>query len=192
MLDSGDLVARMAPGGGGAWARGECALVWVEGPEAEGFLQGVLTCDVAALTPGAATPGLLLDVKGRIRADLRVVRDGPEAFTLITSPWLGDDLAEALRTAMVSEDAEVLGPESSVVVTVLGVDAAPIAPAELITPGRIPGSWDLLTGSPEEIGPPRPARGLQLAGRGRPHRRRSRSGGAGHHAWAHPGARGRP
>src|SRR5207247_11220596 len=37
------------------------------------FLQGMLTNDVASLTPGAGCPALLLTIQGRVTADLRVL-----------------------------------------------------------------------------------------------------------------------
>lgn len=144
MTSAGALVARMRPGGGGAWSRGDAALVWVEGPEAEGLLQGVLTCDVSALAASESALGLMLDVKGRIRVDLRVYRDAGGGFTLVTSPWLGQDLADALEAAMVSEDALVLGPEPTEVVTLFGAEPPADAPAELALAGRVRGSWDLM------------------------------------------------
>ena len=46
----------------------------VTGSEAAEFLQGQLTNDVEALEPGAGCYAALLDRKGKIRADMRVLR----------------------------------------------------------------------------------------------------------------------
>jgi hypothetical protein len=79
--------ARLRPGGGGAAVRGRAALVWVEGPDAAGFLHGLLSNDVAALAPGGACRALLLDAKGHLQAEIRVRRDADDAFW--PRPWSG-------------------------------------------------------------------------------------------------------
>src|SRR5262249_35285821 len=66
--------ARLRRGGGGAGVPGACEVAWVEGPDALGFLQGLLTNDVLALAVGGSEHALLLNAKGRIQADLRVAR----------------------------------------------------------------------------------------------------------------------
>ena len=55
----------------------------VTGAEAAEFLQGQLTNDVEALAPGAGCYALLLTHKGKIRADMRVLR-GEDWFLLDT------------------------------------------------------------------------------------------------------------
>src|SRR5438445_45180 len=47
-------------------------VVRATGADRVGFLQGMLTNDVAALAPGAGCPALLLTIQGRVTADLRV------------------------------------------------------------------------------------------------------------------------
>lgn len=137
-------VARLRPGGGGAGVAGACALVWVEGPDAPGFLQGLLSNDVVALAPGSAARALLLTNKGKLQVDLRAHRDGPEAYTLVVEPAAGPGLAEALERYHFSEDLELLGPEPAECLTVGGVPAPPSAGADLVVPGAVPGTWDLV------------------------------------------------
>ena len=50
------------------------ALSLISGPDAESFLQGLLTCDVAGLTPGEARYGALLTPQGKIIADMILIR----------------------------------------------------------------------------------------------------------------------
>jgi tRNA-modifying protein YgfZ len=121
-----------------------CSLVWVEGPEAASFLQGLVTSDVAALSPGETSQALLLDAKGRIQIGLRCVRDGDEAFTLVAAPGDGEALAALLTRYHVSEDLDILGPEASDLVTVGGVDRRPGDGADLVVDGLVPGTWDLV------------------------------------------------
>ena len=53
---------------------GERALLAVSGPEGAEFLQGQLTNDVEALEPGRGCYAALLDRKGKMRSDMRVLR----------------------------------------------------------------------------------------------------------------------
>lgn len=134
-----------AGGGGAAVVGAGCALVWVEGPDATSFLQGLVTNDIAALTPGQSAPALILDAKGRIQVGLRCVRDGENAYTLVTGPEAGETLAEILARYHVSEDLDILGPESSDLLTVGGLDTPPdVGEADLVVVGLVPGTWDLV------------------------------------------------
>ena len=55
------------------------AVLLLEGGEAAEFLQGQVTNDVEALEPGQGCYAALLDHKGKLRADMRVLRLGPES-----------------------------------------------------------------------------------------------------------------
>jgi tRNA-modifying protein YgfZ len=57
-------------------------LVRVTGPDAVEFVQGQVTNDVAALAPGEGCYALLLNPKGRILADLRILMAGPDELWL--------------------------------------------------------------------------------------------------------------
>jgi len=56
------------------------AVMTVEGGEAAEFLQGQVTNDVEALAPGEGCYAALLDHKGKLRADMRVLRFAPESL----------------------------------------------------------------------------------------------------------------
>ena len=73
-------------------ARRPRAYVRVAGPDAEDYLQRMLSNDVTA---GEVVDALLLTPKGRLIAPLRVWRRGPEDFLLLTEPELGEDGARA-------------------------------------------------------------------------------------------------
>jgi folate-binding protein YgfZ len=66
----------------------------VAGSEAAEYLQGQLTNDVEALTPGEGQYAALLDRKGHIQADMRVLRTSPDEIWVDTEP---EALAVALR-----------------------------------------------------------------------------------------------
>lgn len=144
---------------------GACELVWVDGPDAASFLQGLLTNDVAGLEAGGSCPALLLDSKGHIRVAMRVARTGPEAFTLVAARGDGDAIAALLDEYHFSEDVDIIGPEVFAAVTVAGVLDVAVTGADLVLPGDVPGTTDAIgvdaaaildavggaAGSPEEL-----------------------------------------
>jgi folate-binding protein YgfZ len=62
----------------GLVVRGPRAIFELTGAEAAEFLQGQVTNDVEALEPGGGCYAALLDHKGKIRTDLRVLRLAPD------------------------------------------------------------------------------------------------------------------
>ena len=79
----------------------------VRGAEAAEFLQGQLTNDVEALAPGEGCYAALLDRKGKVQADMRVLRLADDEFLIDTEPETGDLLARHLGTYNVGRDAAV-------------------------------------------------------------------------------------
>src|SRR5436190_22955868 len=89
------------------------AYVRVQGPDAEDFLQRMLSNDVSADVCDA----LLLTPKARVIAPLRVWRRGPDDFLLLTEPELGEKVRATLMRARFAAKCEVeLEEHSSVVV----------------------------------------------------------------------------
>ncbi|HMM63934.1 MAG TPA: folate-binding protein YgfZ [Mesorhizobium sp.] len=72
------------------------ALVTVSGPDAEHFLQNILTVDLDALKPGEAKPGALLAPQGKILFDFLVSRDGEDGFRLECRADIADDFLRRL------------------------------------------------------------------------------------------------
>ena len=81
--------------------------VAVTGPEAADFLERMVSNEVASLETGEARRALLLTPKGRIVAPLRAVREGPEAFLLITEAELAETLASTLLRARFAAKCEI-------------------------------------------------------------------------------------
>jgi folate-binding protein YgfZ len=82
--------------------------VRVAGPEAEDFLERMLSNEVVSLEPGReARPALLLTPKSRMVAPLRVVREEPEAFLLITEAELAETVASTLLRARFAARCEI-------------------------------------------------------------------------------------
>ncbi|MBA3717229.1 MAG: folate-binding protein YgfZ [Actinobacteria bacterium] len=77
--------------------------VGVRGPDAEDFLQRMLSNDVTT----APCDALLLTPKGRIIAPLRVLRRGEADFLLLTEPGLGETVRETLRRARFAAKCEI-------------------------------------------------------------------------------------
>jgi tRNA-modifying protein YgfZ len=82
------------------------AFVSVAGPDAEDFLQRMLSNDVEALSPGDSCDALLLTPKARVIATLRVLRRSPDDFLLLTEPDLGERVrAELTRSRFAAKVA---------------------------------------------------------------------------------------
>lgn len=117
------------------------AVVWVDGPDGESFLQGLLSNDVAGLETGRSRQALLLDATGHIQVVLRVVRSAPQGFTLVTDAAQGAVLADLLERYHFSEDLEIVGPEPVDIVTFTGGE---IAGADMIIDSPITGALDAI------------------------------------------------
>jgi folate-binding protein YgfZ len=81
--------------------------VAVSGPEADDFLERMVSNEVASLEPGEARPALLLTPKSRIVAPLRVVREGPESFLLITEAGLAETVSSTLLRARFAAKCQI-------------------------------------------------------------------------------------
>jgi folate-binding protein YgfZ len=64
------------------------AVLVLRGDDAGEFLNGQVTNDVGSLTDGESRYALLLTPKGKIRADMRVARDGDETVVVTSSEHL--------------------------------------------------------------------------------------------------------
>ena len=71
-------------------------VVVVQGKDAERFLQGQLTCDVAALADGSQSYGACCNNKGRVIAAFAIVRFG-EVFYLCMAKGVGNLFMAALK-----------------------------------------------------------------------------------------------
>jgi tRNA-modifying protein YgfZ len=90
-----------------ASARRPRAFVRVAGPDAEDYLQRMVSNDVAAVTPGASCEALLLTPKARVIAPLRILRRGAEDFLLLTEPELGEQVRHELVRMRFAAKCEV-------------------------------------------------------------------------------------
>jgi len=65
---------------GGLLRRTSISLIEASGPDTIDFLQGMVTADVKSLAPGTSTRAAILDIKGRILADLFLHRRDNSIF----------------------------------------------------------------------------------------------------------------
>jgi folate-binding protein YgfZ len=79
----------------------------VSGAEAAEFLQGQLTNDVEALEPGEGHYAALLDRKGHMQADMRVLRPTAEEFWIDTEPEGLEATRKHLQMYKIGREVEV-------------------------------------------------------------------------------------
>jgi tRNA-modifying protein YgfZ len=128
--------------------------VRVTGADSVGWLQDLLTADVASLEPGRARRSLLLSPTGRIRADLQVVRDAESLWLLqtITQPEAIDRL---LAPYVLSSDVTLrdTSADTEAVAIPSGPGAVPHPPASpplvTSTPSILGDGTDVLAVGPE-------------------------------------------
>jgi tRNA-modifying protein YgfZ len=79
----------------------------VRGQEAAEYLQGQLTNDVEGLAPGEGCYAALLDRKGHMQADMRVLRLAPDEIWIDTEPEALAAARRHLETYKIGRDVEV-------------------------------------------------------------------------------------
>src|SRR5215207_7600665 len=87
--------------------RSERGKLLVSGPDAAEYLQGQLTNDVEALDPGEGQYAALLDRKGHMQADMRVLRLAPERIWIDTEAKAADVARRHLETYKIGRQVEV-------------------------------------------------------------------------------------
>jgi folate-binding protein YgfZ len=108
-------------------ARRPRAFVRVSGPDAEDYLQRMLSNDVAALAPGEACDALLLTAKARVIAPLKVLRRAQDDFLLLTEPELGERVSAELLRFRFAAKAEIEPEEHRSLLVFGDVDGIPTA-----------------------------------------------------------------
>ncbi len=121
--------------GAGMLDRSERAKIKVVGAETAEYLQGQLTNDVEALEPGQGVYAALLDRKGRVQADMRVLRLAGDECWLDLEPEAGEAALRHLRTYSIGRQLEIVevGGERAIT-SLLGPAAGAIAGFEGLGP----------------------------------------------------------
>jgi len=113
-------------------ARRQRAYVRVAGPDAEDYLQRMLSNDV---TEGEVVDAMLLTPKSRLIAPVRVWRRGPEDFLLLTEPELGEAVRATLVRSRFAAKCEIEREEHTSLLV--------FGEAEGL-PGELPGTVEVL------------------------------------------------
>lgn len=119
-------------------SRGKIVLTGAEGAD---FLQGQVSNDVEALTPGTGLYATLLNAKGKIRCDMRILR-GEDWFQLDCEPQALPVLEHMVRTYSIGRDVKA-GPREGGLHSIIGpaardtLDNAPPADEHSFTPGEL-------------------------------------------------------
>src|ERR1019366_9554819 len=79
----------------------------VRGDDAEAYLQGQLSQDIAPLAVGATTDSLLLQPDGKLSALLRVTRADAHDFVLDTDAGFGDAMVARLKKFLLRSKVEI-------------------------------------------------------------------------------------
>jgi folate-binding protein YgfZ len=124
----------------------DLGMLVVEGPEAAEYLQGQLTNDVEALEPGGWVYAALLDRKGHMQADMRVLRpgEGPELWLLLEPEGLAA-ATRHLQMYRIGREVEVVDAgDDYALLSLVGPRATEIARAVEATSLRTGGGVDLI------------------------------------------------
>lgn len=83
------------------------SVILVDGPDAEHFLQNILTTDLDQLGQGEVKPGALLSPQGKILFDFLISRSGESGFRLDCRSELADDFVKRLTLYKLRAKAEI-------------------------------------------------------------------------------------
>jgi len=103
--------------------------VRLRGSEAAEFLQGQVTNDVEALEPGQGCYAALLNHKGKMRLDMRILR-GPDWIWIDTEPGADAVLLKTIETYSLGRDVTWESPDDGIVSVVGDVELDAVPPAE--------------------------------------------------------------
>jgi folate-binding protein YgfZ len=85
----------------------ERGLLAVSGRDGAEYLQGQLTNDIEALEPGSGCYAALLDRKGRMQADMRVIRTSADEILIETEPDRLDPVRRHLDMFKIGREVEI-------------------------------------------------------------------------------------
>jgi folate-binding protein YgfZ len=89
------------------YLRRERAALTVTGPDAAEYLQGQVTNDVEALAPSAGCYAALLDRKGHLQSDMRVLLLHDDEFWIDLEPAAAPAILKHLRTYSIGREVEI-------------------------------------------------------------------------------------
>jgi folate-binding protein YgfZ len=111
------------------------AAVRVEGPEARGFLQGLVTSDMDEVGPGRARHAALLTPQGKILFEFMVAESGPDSVLLDVARDKASELAKRLGFYKLRARVEIR--EAGDLGIAAGWDGAPQGPGTVFPDPRL-------------------------------------------------------
>jgi tRNA-modifying protein YgfZ len=117
--------------GAGLVDRSERATLEVRGPDAAEFLQGQVTNDVVGLEVGQGGYAAMLNPKGRILADMRILRAAPERFLVDTEDSALEIVLRDLRMYKIGRQVEVAEAPERSILSLVGPRSDELAEAAL-------------------------------------------------------------
>ncbi len=106
-------------------------VVRVRGEDAVSWLNGQVTADVRALTPGHAAYALAVTLKGRVHSDLWAIQDA-EGVAVVLPATCAERLLEAFEKHIIMEDVELVPEPELRVITVQGPKASDVGEGVLV------------------------------------------------------------
>jgi tRNA-modifying protein YgfZ len=108
--------------------RSERGKIAVAGPDAAEYLQGQLTNDVEALEPGEGQYAALLDRKGHMRSDMRVLRTDAEEILIDTEPLAREAVLRHLTMYSIGREVTVTDvSEERAILSLIGPRSVEVA-----------------------------------------------------------------
>ncbi len=104
----------------------ERVLLKVVGDDAATWINGQVTQDVRALTPGSSAYGLVLHVRGKILSDVHVLNRGARGLALLTARANLEAVMAHLDHHVIMEDVALEADAETAVLTVQGPRAAEV------------------------------------------------------------------
>jgi folate-binding protein YgfZ len=113
----------------------ERVVLVVSGPDGAEYLQGQLTNDTEALEPGQGCYAALLDRKGHLQSDMRVLRVSDDEIWLDLEPAAAPGVLKHLRTYSIGRDVEVEdATDRRAITSVIGPRAGEVSGVEGLGP----------------------------------------------------------
>jgi tRNA-modifying protein YgfZ len=130
--------------GAGLIDRSDRGKLVVSGPDAPAFLQGQLTNDVEGIAPGEGCYAALLDRKGHMQADMRVLRLGPDRLWTDLERATTEIVMRHLSLYRVGQDVQITDhTEDRAILSVIGPQAATVSGAGGLSPEHAHRGLDL-------------------------------------------------
>lgn len=96
-------------------SRPDASFLAVEGPDAAEYLHSQVTNDVEDLEPGQGCYACLLDRKGHIQADMRILRKPDGDFLIVCDPSAAGPLERHLATYSIGRDVSITPAEQALI-----------------------------------------------------------------------------